>query len=58
MWTFEVYPDSGTRYRWRLKAANGQTVATSNESFDSKFNARRGAENVKQNAGAAIIVEL
>lgn len=57
MWKFEIYADSGSKYRWRLKASNGQTVASSGESFDSRSNARRAAENVKANAGSAEIVD-
>jgi len=53
MWKFEIYSDVGGNYRWRLKSSNGQTVASSGESFDSKSNARRAAENVKENAGGA-----
>lgn len=53
MWKFEIYADTGNRYRWRLKASNGQTVASSGESFDSRSNAKRAAENVKANAGSA-----
>ena len=55
---FEIYADAGGNYRWRLVASNGQTVASSGESFDSKYNARRAAENVKENAGTAEIVEV
>ena len=55
MWTFEIYADSAGKYRWRLKAGNGQTVGTSGESFDSRYNATRAAENVKANAGGASI---
>lgn len=55
MWKFEIYPDSASKYRWRLKASNGQTVASSGESFDSHSNAKRAAENVKENAGGAEI---
>jgi uncharacterized protein YegP (UPF0339 family) len=40
MWKFEVYADTGGHYRWRLKASNGQTVASSGESFASKSNAK------------------
>jgi uncharacterized protein YegP (UPF0339 family) len=50
---FEVYKDSRGNYRWRLIAANGQTVASSGEYFASESNAKRAAENVKQNAGSA-----
>ncbi len=52
---FVIYKDSGGNYRWRLVAGNGQTVASSGEAFDSKSNARRAAENVKENAGSATI---
>jgi uncharacterized protein YegP (UPF0339 family) len=54
---FEIYADKSGEYRWRLVASNGQTVASSGESFDSKANAKRAAENVKEKAGKAAIVE-
>jgi uncharacterized protein YegP (UPF0339 family) len=44
---FEVYADTGGKYRWRLKDGNGEKVASSGESFDSKSNAKRAAQNVK-----------
>jgi len=56
-WKFEVYPDSSGKYRWRLIATNGQNVGSSGEAFDSKSNARRAAENVRDNAGSADITE-
>jgi uncharacterized protein YegP (UPF0339 family) len=52
---FVIYKDSGSNWRWRLVAGNGQTVASSGESFDSHGNAKRAAENVKSNAGSATI---
>lgn len=52
-WNYEVYADSGGSYRWRAKATNGQTVASSGESFDSRSNAQRAADNVRDNAGGA-----
>ncbi len=55
---FEIYADKGGQYRWRLVASNGQTVASSGEAFASKANARRAAENVKENAAKADIVEV
>jgi uncharacterized protein YegP (UPF0339 family) len=55
MWKFEIYSDTSRKYRWRLKSGNGQTVASSGESFDSKSNATRAAENVKANAGRATV---
>ncbi len=54
---FVIYADRSGSYRWRLVANNGQTVASSGESFDSKSNAKRAAEAVKASAGSADIVE-
>ena len=44
---FEVYNDSSGKPRWRLKAGNGQTIASSGESFSSHANAVAAAENFK-----------
>lgn len=55
MATFEIYADTSGKYRWRLKANNGEKIASSGESFDSRSNARRAAEAVKANAPAATI---
>ncbi len=54
---FVIYADRSNSYRWKLVASNGQTVASSGESFDSKSNARRAAEAVKASAGSADVVE-
>jgi len=39
--TFEVYPDKAGKFRFRLKAGNGQVVAAS-EAYESKSGAREG----------------
>lgn len=54
---FVVYADAGGHYRWKLVASNGQTSASSGESFASKSNAREAAEGVKASAQSAEIVE-
>lgn len=54
---FEIYADSGGSYRWRLRSSNGQVIATSGESFASKANAIRAAENIRDNASKADVVE-
>jgi uncharacterized protein YegP (UPF0339 family) len=46
--TFEVYKVGRGKYRWRLKAANGQITAISDESFASESNAREAVETVKR----------
>ena len=33
---WEMYRDTGGKYRWRLHASNGILVASSGESFSSK----------------------
>jgi uncharacterized protein len=54
---FVIYADTSGKYRWRLVSRNGQTGAGSGEAFDSKSNARRAAENVRDSAGSAQIEE-
>jgi len=53
---FEVYK-SGTQYRFRLKAANGEIVA-SGEAYDTKAGAHAGCEAVKRAAAAATIEDV
>ena len=55
---FEIYMDAAGAYRWRLKAANGEKVASSGESFASKDNAKRAAQTVKTAAPGADVVEV
>ncbi len=54
---FEVYKDKSDKYRWRLVSSNGQTTASSGESFSSHGDAKRAAEHVKENAATADIVD-
>ncbi len=54
---FELYADAKGEYRWRLKATNGQIIATGGEGYASKANAKAGIESVKKNALDAEIVE-
>jgi uncharacterized protein YegP (UPF0339 family) len=39
---YEVFKDKDGKWRWRLKAANGEIVAQS-EAYDSEWNAKRGS---------------
>jgi hypothetical protein len=54
---FELYTDTKGEYRWRLKASNGQTIATGGEGYTTKANAKAGIDSVKTNAPDAEIVE-
>jgi uncharacterized protein YegP (UPF0339 family) len=52
---FDAYEDLVGKWRWRLLGADGRTVATSGESFDSHWHALRAAENVRGVASGACI---
>ena len=54
---FEVYQSRDGQYRWRLKAGNGEIVATS-EGYTTRASAKRSAENVQAIAPKAVIVDL
>lgn len=54
---FEVYKDKAGEYRFRLKAANGQVIATS-EGYTTKAACENGIESVKKNAAEATIEEI
>ena len=45
---FEVYKDARGEHRFRLKAANGQTIATG-EGYSSKAGCINGINSVKEN---------
>ena len=53
---FEWYVDKKGKYRFRLKAGNGEIIATS-EGYGSKDGVVGGIESVKKNAPIAKIVE-
>jgi uncharacterized protein YegP (UPF0339 family) len=52
---FDAYEDLVGRWRWRLLGADGRTVASSGESFDSHWHALRAAEDVRGVATGARI---
>ncbi len=58
MGKFEIYPDAAGKYRWRLKASNGQVIATGGEGYSSKASAKAGIESVKKHAASAEVVEV
>lgn len=53
--TFEVYTDKAGKYRFRLKAGNGEIVA-SGEAYESKQGALRGVDAVQRAAADAKVV--
>jgi uncharacterized protein YegP (UPF0339 family) len=46
---FEVYQDNKGQFRFRLKAGNGQTIATG-EGYTTKKACLNGIESVRKNA--------
>ncbi|WP_433278984.1 YegP family protein [Pseudonocardia xinjiangensis] len=53
---FEVYQDRSGKYRFRLKASNGQVVATG-EAYETKAAALKGCQSVVKAATGAPVVE-
>jgi uncharacterized protein YegP (UPF0339 family) len=50
---FELYKDKSGEFRFRLKAGNGEIIATSSESYPSKAAALNGIDSIKRNAAEA-----
>ena len=53
---YEVYEDKAGEYRFRLKAKNGEIIATS-EGYKSKAGCLNGIESVRKNAPEAPVEE-
>ena len=51
---FELYRDKASKYRFRLKAGNGQVIATG-EAYETKASALNGIESVRKNAASATL---
>ncbi|MEM1212690.1 MAG: YegP family protein [Planctomycetota bacterium] len=46
---FEMYKDKADKFRFRLKAGNGQVIAVG-EAYESKAACQNGIESIKKNA--------
>ncbi len=53
---FEIYKDKAGEFRFRLKAKNGEIIATG-EGYTTKANCKNGVNSVMKNAVDAEIVE-
>ncbi len=53
---FEIYRDAKGQFRFRLKAGNGEIVATG-ESYPTLAGAKKGVEAVQRAAAGATVVE-
>ncbi|MGH2896992.1 MAG: YegP family protein [Sciscionella sp.] len=49
---FELYKDRADKFRFRLKAGNGEIIAVS-EAYNSRSSALGGVESVRKNAPEA-----
>jgi uncharacterized protein YegP (UPF0339 family) len=54
---FEVYKDKKGEFRFRLKASNGETIATG-ESYPAKTGVMKGIKSIQKSAPDAAIVDL
>nr|WP_201468983.1 DUF1508 domain-containing protein [Microbacterium hydrocarbonoxydans] len=54
---FELYTDSSGGHRFRLKAGNGEVIASS-ESYTTRAAAVNGIESVRRSAADAEVVEV
>lgn len=54
---FEVYRDKAGKYRFRLKAGNGEIIAVG-EAYESKNAAMAGVQSVQRNAPAAAVEDM
>ena len=54
---FEIYQDKSEKYRFRLKAGNGEVVAVG-EAYESKDAVKKGVEAVQRAAADAKVSDL
>lgn len=54
---FELYTDSTGKYRFRLKAGNGEIIAVG-EAYGSKTAAMSGIESIKRQAAEASVHDM
>jgi uncharacterized protein len=51
---YELYQDSSRQFRFRLKAGNGEVIASS-EAYTTKSAAQNGIASVKNNAASEVV---
>ncbi|MDQ0613882.1 uncharacterized protein YegP (UPF0339 family) [Microbacterium sp. W4I4] len=51
---FELYQDKGGDWRFRLKAGNGEVIATG-QGYSSKSGAMNGIDSVRRNADSEVV---
>jgi uncharacterized protein YegP (UPF0339 family) len=53
---FELYEDKAGKFRFRLKAGNGEIIAVG-EAYETKASAKKGIDSVIRNAADASVVD-
>src|SRR5262245_58505892 len=48
---FELYEDAAKEFRWRLKAANGEILATGGQGYKAKADCKRAVERIQEELG-------
>jgi uncharacterized protein len=51
---YEIYKDNAGKFRWRLRASNGEEIA-SGQGYESKESCKDGIKSVKKNASSKIV---
>ena len=51
---YEVYKDHAAKFRWRLRASNGEEIA-SGQGYVSKEDCMNGVKSVKKNARSKVV---
>lgn len=54
---YEMYKDARQEWRWRLKAANGNIIATSGEGYVNKADCEYAIKLVKGSQNAPVILQ-
>jgi uncharacterized protein YegP (UPF0339 family) len=54
---FEIFKDSVGKFRFRLKAQNGEIIAES-QGYESKEGCQKGIASIKENASKAVVKDL
>lgn len=55
---FEIYKDNKMEFRWRLKAANGESLATSGQGYKAKADCKNGVERIQKDAADKLKFEV
>lgn len=54
---FEIYMDKASKYRYRLKASNGELICTSEDGYASKDSCKKGIASLAKWAAEAEVVK-